>query len=75
MLDEMLDKKGVKIDKVLHFEVPDSLLVSATRPISHSHPDLSTCSTLFNETLCKPPTPHEGAFLCINHLQKQSTLP
>lgn len=27
MLDQMLEKKGVKIDKVLNFDVPDSLLV------------------------------------------------
>ena len=36
MLDQMLQKKGQEVDRVLDFQVPDSLLVSQTAGLAHA---------------------------------------
>ena len=36
MLDQMLQKKGQEVDRVLDFQVPDSLLVSQVAGLAHA---------------------------------------
>ena len=38
MLDQMLQKKGQEVDRVLDFQVPDSLLVSQAAGLAHAVP-------------------------------------
>ena len=57
-LDEMLNKKGTQIDKVLDFQVPDSLLVSL----------LQLCFLSHHDSLCRHALTHQSFFLACGTL-------